>query len=44
MSIHKFVVPVDLFRPANITAVTSAVFVVVTKSKVAPVNAMKSCR
>lgn len=43
-SVHRFFIPVDLFRPATNTATTSAMFVIVTKRKVAPVKAMKSCR
>ena len=44
VSIHRFFIPVDLFRPATNTATTSAVFVIMAKRKVAPVKAMKSCR
>lgn len=40
VSVHRFFIPVDLFRPATI----SAMFVIVTKRKVAPVKAMKLCR
>jgi hypothetical protein len=44
VSVHRFFIPVDLFRLATNTATTSAMFVIVTKRKVAPVKAMKSCR
>jgi len=44
VSVHRFFIPGDLFRPSTNTATTSAMFVIVTKRKVAPVRAMKSCR
>jgi len=44
VSLHRFFIPVDLFRPATNTATTSALFVIVTERKVAPIKAMKSCR
>jgi len=44
VSVHRFFIPLELFRPATNTAATSAMFVIVTKHKVAPVKVMKSCR
>lgn len=44
VSVHRFFIPVDLFRPVTNTATISAMFVIVTKRKVAPVKATKSCR